>query len=1153
MATPSILVDVDSIRVLTFRHFLTIMIRTTLTAPCFRSLCPSALTFAIVLVLVGRTGLASAADLGSTEPLPPEIADASDEPYEAMAAIRVRDGWEIDLWAAEPNIANVVAFDIDRKGRIYVCETFRQNRGVTDNRAHDRKWLLADLAAKTVQDRIDYHKRLLGEAAVTYAQHDDRIRRLADTDGDGKADESVVVADGFNDLEEGTGAGVLAVGDSVYYTCIPKLWKLVDQDGDGKADERVVLSDGYGVRVAFRGHDMHGLIRGYDGRLYFTIGDRGYHLRNAEGEMLSDPASGAVFRCELDGSGLEVFARGLRNPQELAFNDVGDWFTVDNNSDSGDQARIVHLLQDGDTGWRMYYQYLADRGPFNREKIWEPQNDAQPASIVPPVENFTDGPSGLAYYPGTGFGDALKDTFLICDFRGGPSNSGIRSFQLQPKGATYQLSNDSQPVWTCLATDVAFGCDGALYVSDWVDGWDGLGKARLYRIVDSDNQQTPIVEEVRQILESDFSELPKASLVEWLGHPDRRVRLESQWELASRTETKSLAQVARESGNSTARRHAVWGLGQIARLSEPSGKQYELAKTTLVGLLDVDDASLCVAVLAIAGEQGWADIANSAVPFIKHNDARLRYAAIDALGRTKRTAAMKEVFEQVSGPDKDDAAIRHAAAMFLARAANVAQLKSLSKHRSSVVRRIAIVALLRQGSSEVTEFLSDEDPRVVFEAARAIHDLPIDVAFSDLAKLVGGEMENEALVWRVLNANFRLGTEAAAAALATFASRTDADPKMRIEALDMLAHWAKPDPVDRVIGDYRPIGPRDSAVAKVALEPHIDLLLAAPEKIRFKAIDTASELGIIKIANVLEAQAAEVNRPANSRAKSLTALARLKPGSAVALAQKISADESRGELGLAKLNVLSKHAAEDSIKVFVDATESPDIDVQQAAWDILAELKHPSATKAIGQALELYLSGQLDPRVQLNVVEAADGKLNADQKSRFDEHRKNLAESDPLAPWLDSLAGGNVQRGSALFFGKTELSCVRCHQVDRAGGQVGPNLTVIGKDRDERYLLESICIPDAKIAKGFETAVIIDIDGRVHSGIVKTENDDFVELVLADGTQERIPQDDIEVRKKGKSAMPADLVKQMTSRELRDLVAYLSSLKADSRSEGDVE
>ncbi len=123
------------------------------------------------------------------------------------------------------------------------------------------------------------------------------------------------------------------------------------------------LHHGYGVRVAFRGHDMHGLVIGPDGRLYYSLGDRGYNVITKEGTRLKRPDTGAVFRCDMDGSNLEVFAFGVRNPQELVFDNDGNLFTGDNNSDSGDQARWVNVVQDGDTGWRMYFQYLDDRGP----------------------------------------------------------------------------------------------------------------------------------------------------------------------------------------------------------------------------------------------------------------------------------------------------------------------------------------------------------------------------------------------------------------------------------------------------------------------------------------------------------------------------------------------------------------------------------------------------------------------------------------------------------------------------------------------------------------------------------------------------------------------------------------------------------------------
>ncbi|MCO8121440.1 HEAT repeat domain-containing protein [Stieleria sp. TO1_6] len=1106
-------------------------------------------------------GGVDAADLGSATPLSPEIAAASSEANEAKSAIRIPDGWEIDVWAAEPDVANVVAFDIDRRGRVYVCETFRQERGVTDNRGHDQQWLMADLASKTVQDRIDYHKRLLGEAAITYAQHDDRIRRLTDRDGDGRADESVIVADGFNRLEEGTGAGVLVRDNDVYYTCIPKLWKLVDSDGDGKADERVVLSDGYGVRVAFRGHDMHGLIRGYDGRLYFTIGDRGYHIRTAEGKMLADPSSGAMFRCEMDGTGLEVFATGLRNPQEIAFNDQGDWFTVDNNSDSGDQARIVHLLQDTDTGWRMYYQYLPDRGPFNRERIWEPKNPEQPASIFPPVANFTDGPSGLVYYPGTGFGDTLDDTFLICDFRGGPSNSGIRSFKLQPDGATFKLAADDQPIWTCLATDVAFGPDGALYVSDWVDGWNGLGKARLYRLRDPQHAGSAIVREVQTMLADDWTARPIAALVKGLSHVDRRIRLESQWELARRGEADSLIHVATAAGQSAdggtesekARLHAVWGLGQIARRSATGPEGASIAvKMALIELLSVADPNLQHAAAGIVGQAGWREAVGPVQKLLASEDARVRYAAIDTLGRLQDDQSIDKVIEIAGGPDADDPAIRHAASMYLSRAAKPERITELANHKDDQARLLAVIALRRLNSELVAAFLNDSNRQVVLEAARAIHDQPIQFAMPALAALIQQPLDSDPLARRVLNANFRIGTAEAAAAVAKYATRADASEALRISALDMLGQWAKPHPLDRVLGDYRPLEERDTKLAADALQPQVDLLMAAPEKVRLKAIGVASRLGIKKIAPVLVKQISEISRSSESRGEALLALARLDPGAAVKIASA-APTETIGPFGLAILTVLAEHSAGASMDRFVAATTSGDTRLQQAAWDILGKQSDPKADAAIATAVDQYIDGKLAKEVQLNVIEASRERLADPLRDRLAAHRQQLVESQPVGKWLDSLAGGDIEKGKELFFGKTELSCVRCHKVDRAGGEVGPNLTVIGKDRDSKYLLEAICLPDAAIAKGFETAVIVDIDGRVLSGIVKTENDDYVELTMNDGSQQRVSQDDIEARRKGNSSMPADLTKHMSARELRDLVAYLSSLKVDPRAASDVE
>ncbi|HEY2252456.1 MAG TPA: glucose dehydrogenase, partial [Planctomycetaceae bacterium] len=239
--------------------------------------------------------------LEAAEPNPPKVAAASNEGELALSRIKTPVGLTLSLWAAEPLLANPVAFCIDEHGRIYVAETYRQSRGVEDNRGH-MDWLDDDLAAETVEDRLAYFRKHKGDKISDYTKEQDRITLLEDREGVGRADTSTVFADGFNDVLEGTGAGVLARGGNIWYTNIPHLWLLRDENGDGKADVRKPLLAGFGVRVAFRGHDLHGLIFGPDGRLYFSIGDRGFNVVTQEAKRLAYPDRGAVLRCNPDGS-----------------------------------------------------------------------------------------------------------------------------------------------------------------------------------------------------------------------------------------------------------------------------------------------------------------------------------------------------------------------------------------------------------------------------------------------------------------------------------------------------------------------------------------------------------------------------------------------------------------------------------------------------------------------------------------------------------------------------------------------------------------------------------------------------------------------------------------------------------------------------------
>src|SRR5258708_4780400 len=233
----------------------------------------------------------------------PHIEKASDEAARAIKGFQIPAGMKASLYAAEPLLANPVAFCFDEKGRCFVAETFRLHKGVTDNRDH-MDWLDDDLASRTVDDRVALYKKHLKDKFPSYEIEHDRIRLIEDIDGDGVADKATVFADSFHTAAEGLGSGVLARKGAVYYTDIPNLWLLRDTKSTGKADVRKALSTGYGVHISFIGHDSHGLRFGPDGKLYFSIGDRGLNVKTPEGKILCNPDSGAVLRCDPDAANL---------------------------------------------------------------------------------------------------------------------------------------------------------------------------------------------------------------------------------------------------------------------------------------------------------------------------------------------------------------------------------------------------------------------------------------------------------------------------------------------------------------------------------------------------------------------------------------------------------------------------------------------------------------------------------------------------------------------------------------------------------------------------------------------------------------------------------------------------------------------------------
>jgi quinoprotein glucose dehydrogenase len=1152
--------------------------------------------------LVALPLLAAVAVLVALSPVEPPFAFAqpkkgkagSDD--EALAQVQFADkGMKVSVWAAAPLMMNPVAFCFDEKGRCFVAETTRFDHGVPDTRGH-MKWLDEDLANRTIDDLLAMYKKHKYEG---FEKYEDQVRIVWDSTGEGKADKSEVFSGGYNRPQDGLAAGVLARKGKVYLTCIPDLYLLEDTKGENKADKKTSLFTGFGPTVQYLGHDLHGLRMGPDGKLYFSMGDRGFNVKTKEGKQLLYPNQGAVLRCDLDGSNLEVVHSGLRNPQEIAFDDYGNLFTYENNCDSGDRARWVHIVEGGDSGWRGGFQYSTlyhtpavpqgNRGAWNTEKLWLPHHDGQPAWIVPPLTNFGNGPAGITHYPGIGLADKYKDHFFACDFTSNPGNSVIWALSVKPKGASFEVSKPESFVRGCVPTDCEFGPDGAFYWSDWIGGWAPQNRGRIFRVTDPEAMKNPQVEEAKKLLAEGFEKKTVAELAKLLEFPHQQVRQEAQFELALRkpgVAVRAFAGVLKDSKNQLARLHAVWGLGTVARTDG------EARSVLFTALADKDVEVKRAAVEQYGNVARYKRLPDQPKPgevrdafekLMTDENDRVKAAAAVAYGKLglppeavagsgppEDLIAISKLFALLKANNDKDPYLRHAAVMGLLHIKGdvLAALKVVKEAAEKgggesydvpAVRLGVALALRKHKSDKIAEFLSDSDPKIVAEAARAIYDERIGDGAA-LAKLAEKPGQPDAVIFRALAANYTLGTPEAAGRIANFAARQGEADYVRAFALKLLADWPKPPRRDPITGLTLDIPARDAKVPSEALLKAGVGIFAGTDVVRREAATTVAKLNVKEFGPAMAAIVKDAKNPTGVRVEALNAVEALKdPGTKELAALALASDEPRlraaGRAIQARL---------DSIAVLKELPallndEKVSLAEKQGAFAILATVRSSEdADKLLAEWLDQLNAGKVPSTLALDILEAAEVRSNipklkmfAKLKPKVDEYRAartkivNDPKGDKLAAHLDALEGGDPEKGRSIFLNNSAVYCQRCHRLDGQGGDVGPQVNGIAaeKEKDRRYLLEAVVLPNAKIAKGYETVVLTLADDRVVSGIIKAEDKKTVKLVTAEAKELSIPVDEIVARRTGPSAMPDDLHKKLSRRELRDLVEFLASLK----------
>src|SRR6056297_1153078 len=1081
-----------------------------------------------------------------------------------LGAVQLAEGLQLNLWAPDTLAPDPIAMDIDAQGRIFFTRTNRQKNSEFDIRGY-RDWMTASISFESVADRKTFlHETFAPEKSeenawladinndgshdwMDLAVEEEEVWRLEDADNDGLAEKATRVVHDFH-TEVTDVANALAVdGENLFVGVAPDMWRMEDTNGDEVFDTKTSLATGFGVHIGFGGHGMSGAVMGPDGKLYWGIGDIGANITDNEGDRYPYPNQGVIVRSNPDGSDFEVFAHGLRNTHEFVFDKYGNIISSDNDGDhQGESERLVHIVEGSDAGWRSNWQYGKYTDPKNNdykvwmdEKLYLPRWEGQAAHIIPPITNYHNGPTGMLFNPGTALGSDWVDKFFLVEFVGDPSLSHIWSFDLKPNGASFELNSEVDVLSGILPTAIKFGPDGALYLADWINGWDTKNSGRVWKldVTDSENDLAEQRVETQKWMTTDFEALDNDQLVELLRYPDMRIRQKAQFELAKSTfwGHRRLKQVAQEDDNQLARIHAIWGIGQQA------GKDTDKADL-LVELLNDDDPEIVAQSLKVLGDVRHFEGSDKMISLLNSKNPRVQFFAAQALGRIKAEDAVQPLLDMLAENADEDLYLRHAGVLALTRIGNYEPLVDLAQSDNRSLKIAAVLALRRMKRPEVAVFLKDADEYIVTEAARAINDdKGIQEALGDLAALLENpKFSSEPLMRRVINAALRLGGEEQLDNLIAYAKNENAPSELRGEALAALSTWSSPSVMDRVDGYYlgeksRPLEPIQNKVTGSMSD--------------FLADDNPEVLvGALKLLSALQlhghedrlVQLMRTHPSPQARAEALTALGNTGYDQLAQVMRMGMSDENTQVRRTAVTLIGELSLTKEELPGIVNPIFSKGgTGEQQALLEVLAEMPVEKSEVVLANLLKQAARGRIDEAVMLDLMEAVDNNNSEMVENELAALKKQGYGTDAYA---ETLYGGNWWAGRNVFISNPTAQCVRCHALKGSGGQVGPAMDDIGNRLTREQILESLIAPSKRIAPGYGSVVLTLTNGQEVTGLLEEENEEALILRTSDAEPLEVAHSRIKTRRNLPSGMPA-MGKMISKRELRDLIEYLSNLK----------
>lgn len=1001
-------------------------------------------------------------------PLPPE---------QALAAMQAAPGFQVELFAAEPLLMNPTSIDVDHRGRVWVAEAVNYRR-------------------------VGFQRPLLRPEG-------DRIVVLLDRNGDGRAEEAVTFYQG-KELIAPLSVLVLPQADGqalrVLVAQSPDILEFWDRDGDLKADgpPRKFLT---GFRGFDHDHGVHGLTVGPDGRLYFTVGDSGVAgLQSADGQgrrWTSNPTdcrAGTVWRCDLDGTHLELIAHNFRNNYEACVDSFGEIWLSDNDDDGNQQTRICFVLPGGNYGYH-------PRGPG--QSHW---HEEQPGIVHKVLRTGFGSPTGITVYEGNLFGPKYTGVLLHCD--AGPRE--VRAFFRRPQGAGYELDKDilltSRDNWF-RPSDVCVAPDGSIFIADWYDrgvGGHGMGDpfdGRIYRL-------TPAGHKGYTLPPLKWGSL--AEQLQALSSPNGATRVLAMTALQeSRRRQPQEEPVGLESA-------PLWLQARYALLDDgsESGRRQTLRRLQQQWKAPNSSSALRAALLrriASWAPRGhlppWEQL-GLGLPQIPEQPPDVRRELLLLLAHYPADITQAPFYALAQCYNGND--------HFYRAALNIA----LGQEPK---RRKAILANFERHFPQWNDAVAD----LVWEL-RPPSILP------RLGQWLQATNLTESQKARILDI-IAVQEDPAAGRILLQLLRENAASEVKARALDHLRR--------ALAGPWKPLQNSEELHRTI----HTLLQQPAQQATGLQLIAAAQALPFVE---KVAALARESGVPESLRVEAIRTLGQLPSPASVtaltALCQSLAtsplAAESVQALGaLLPRGTVSSPVAQQALAALqqIILQESSPAALRAAALSALSGSRPGTVW-----LLDLHQQGHLPKDL---IPEA--GRLLRNSPFQAERNRALLLFPPPgklnpkNLPPIRTLVQrqGDPARGRLVWNASLTgaAQCAKCHSIRGRGGHVGPDLSMIGKKASRENLYESILFPSKAIADQYLQYQVTTTSEVTLSGLLLADTPEALILRDANGKDVIVPKKEIDgpLRKLPVSLMPEDSVAALTEEELVDLVAYLETLK----------